>query len=403
MKPVVVKLGGSVLTGARDAGAILDVLSAYETPLVVVVSALKGVTDRLIAARDSAQGASLLVGDLLGLHSAFVAALDPPQSVRARTLARLDELSVELSVLLEGAGGADRRARIASFGERLSAPCVAAALAVLGRETEVLEPGSVGLVAVGPEDDAEADLEVSAHRIVHALSARQATVVPGFYGVGLDGLVRLFGRGGSDYSAAVIAACLEARSCDLVKDSAGLLTADPVLVPGALPVRRLSYREAAALARGGAKILHPRAVGPLARAGIPLRILGESGPDSATVVGPRTSERAPRAIALGRGPQGTAELTVAGEGSAAIAAAAVLGAFEERGLRARSFSASRGSAAFHVVVDASKGAEALRAAHDALFGCGRAGVLHAVGGGETILNVAAGETAACGEGTRGGA
>ncbi len=383
MKPIVVKLGGSVLTGARDARAVLDILSAYDCPLVVVVSALKGVTDRLMAARDDAEtgpGPERLVGELSAMHAGFLEALAPPPAARARAEASLASLGGELLVLLEGAGGADRRARIAAFGERLSAPCVAAALAGLGREVEVLEPGRVGLVAEGPEEDALADLEASAEQVRRALAGRDASVVPGFFGIGRDGLARLFGRGGSDYTAAALAACLEARSCDLVKDQAGILTADPSLVPEARPVRALSYREAAELAKGGAKILHPRAVEPLERAGVPLRIFGGRG--AATLVGAPAAgpDRDARAIALGRGPRGTARLTVAGEGSAARAAAAVLGAFEDRGLPARSFSAARGKASFSVVVDAELGAEALRAAHEALFGLGaRAGAREASG------------------------
>jgi len=376
MQAIVVKLGGSVLTGARDAHAILDILSSYDCPLVVVVSALKGVTDRLIAARDGAESKGALaelVRELAERHEALVEALRPPTTAHSRALAAIRALSAELSQLLAGSGGPDRRARIASFGERLSAPCVAAALAALGREAEVLEPHHIGLVAVGPEEDASADIPASAEAVMRAFAGRAATVVPGFFGFGADGLARLFGRGGSDYSAAAIAACLGARSCDLYKDSAGLLTADPSLVPGARPVRRLSYREAAELARGGAKILHPRAVEPLARAGIPLRILGGQG--EATLVGeaPLEESRLPRAIALGRGPRGTARLTVAGEGSAAGAAAAVLGAFEARGLPARSFSAGRRSASFSVLVDADRGPEALRTAHDVLFGGARYG------------------------------
>jgi hypothetical protein len=95
---------------------------------------------------------------------------------------------------------------------------------------------------------------------------------------------------------------------------------------------------------------------------------------------------------------------VTGEGSTARAAAAILGVFEERGLPARSFSAGRGAVSFRVVVDASRGVEALRAAHDVLFGDARAGGLPAVGGCETILEAAAGRSAAArGEGMRGGA
>ncbi|HOX33477.1 MAG TPA: hypothetical protein PLB91_14195 [Spirochaetales bacterium] len=260
---IVVKLGASVLDGARSASSILDILASYEGKLVVVVSAFRGVADSLAAARERlplpAKEAAALLARLARLHEGFLAALDPPAEADRAARAALAGLLPELRVLLEGAGGADRMARIASFGDRLAAPCVAAALAAVGRRAEVLEPGRVGLVAEGPWEEAVADLEASAYQVGKALGCRDAAVVPGSFGVGSDGLVRLFGRRGSDYSAVALALCLGARCGEPAQDPRDRLAADPSLVPEARRPRGLSHREAARLARGGARILQPRA------------------------------------------------------------------------------------------------------------------------------------------------
>ena len=366
----VVKLGGSVLTGIADSARILELLSGYPGPLVVVVSALKGTTDRLIAVGRGAHAGNL-ASVLYEKHLAFAVSFEPAPEALRWACERLAALRDELGRLLSGSWMPhDRFSRIASFGERLCATCLTAAFSRLGRDAALLEPGELGLVARGTEEDAEAEMEASAPRVRAAVRGHATAVVPGYYGVGEEGEVRLFGRGGSDYSAAVLAACLGARSCELVKDSAGVLTADPALVSGARHVDQLSYREAAELATGGARIIHPRAVRPLEAAGIPLRVIGAGRRGRSTLVGPRRegSPLGARAIALGSGPCGTTSLTIAGEGSAAGAAVAVLGAFRERGLFPKAFSARRGRASFRILVEAASGPDALRVAHEALFG-----------------------------------
>jgi aspartate kinase/aspartokinase/homoserine dehydrogenase 1 len=382
MKHTVIKLGGSVLRGAGDAQAILDVLDGYKGPLVVVVSALKGVTDRLAVALSSGARRAELVCDLREEYEGFARAFAAPIAAETAALTQIGRLLAGLERLLAsgrgspggldaGMDGNERRARVLATGERLSAVCLSLALLSIGRPAPVIEPGRLGLVARRADaEDALADMGASAPRVRAALGARDAAVVPGFYGVGEDGVHRLFGRGGSDYSAAVVAACLGARSCDLIKDVAGLYTADPALVRGARPVAELSYEEAEALAQGGARILHQPCVTLLRAAGVPLRILGCSGSRVRTRVGlgcPRGLP-GPRALAIKRGPIACAEITVAGFGCASRSAASVLRAFEASGFQARAFFPAPDMASFRVLVEASRGDEALRVAHEALFG-----------------------------------
>ncbi len=396
MKHTVIKLGGSALRGKRDARAILDILDGYADPIVVVVSALKGVTEKLSLALSSPTRRKALIQELREEYGCLATAFGAPFSAEAAALMQIERLLGALDLLFARAayaegdvaevatsGNAARalRTRILAMGERLAATCLSLALASLGRPAPVIEPGKLGLVArpiSGPvgllENEAIADIAASAPRIRSILGteagAGRSAVVPGFYGVGADGIPCLFGRGGSDYSAAVIAACLGASSCDLFKDVDGLYTADPTLVRSARLVVELSYEEAEALAQGGARILHQNCISPLREAGVPLRILGGASSQVQTRVGRGSPVGipGPRAVALKDGPAGSAEITIAGRGSASRSAALVIRAFEASGFQARAFYPGSEGASFRLLVEASRGDEALRVAHAALFG-----------------------------------
>ncbi len=341
MRHSIVKLGGSVLRGPGDAPAIKSIVNEYRGPLVIVVSALKGVTDELVAASKlPASRNEGLIARLRERHREFAAALAGPEGAPAEAgpaapraerggavgaaalsaeqggaieeggavgaaFLRLDELLEELAGLLSCPGSRrDRSVRVISMGERLSAVCVALAAASVGRPGPVIEPGKLGLRAFGSDHDARADIRASAPAIRSVLEELDLAVVPGFYGLSGDGRPMLFGRGGSDYSAAVIAACLRARSCDLVKDVGGIFDEDPGRSGSARPIPELGYDEAAALAASGAKVLHPDCVSPLADARVPLRVRGASLAAGMTVVG-------------GRGGAGAADGTAGGRALAA--------------------------------------------------------------------------------------
>ena len=369
MKHTVIKIGGSVLRDRSDAPAILDILASYEGPLVVVVSALKGVTDRLCEAAEAPELFAVLIPELRREYRSFAHAFCAPEAAEEAAFLQIDRL---LGACQRAGGSRDGTTRILATGERLAAVCIALALLSLGRPAAVLEPGALGLIAASPSpgsEAGEADIAASRPLIRASLAGRDAAVVPGFYGVAEDGTHCLFGRGGSDYSAAVIAACLGAEGCDLIKGVAGFFTADPSLVPGARLVLHLSYSEAEALARGGANILHQGCVEPLREAGVPFRILGGPSLRGETRVGGGFSlaGAGPRAVALMRGPAGCAAITVAGGSAASKSAAIALRALEARGLDACAFVPGADNSSFRFLVEAGRGKEALMAVHDALF------------------------------------
>jgi aspartate kinase len=254
---------------------------------VVVVSALSGVTNLLVdLCRDPSRRASL-VEAFAERHAAFAGATGTGGSVVAEALEDWKREAVPLAARPEPVTGADRD-RVLAWGERLSARLFAAALRADGVPARAWEAGEAGLVtderfgAAHPLPEAEARLRA-------ALAGRPPLpVVTGFIGRTLDGRPTTLGRGGSDYSAALIGAALGAEEIQIWTDTSGLLSADPRIVPEARPVPRLSFAEASELATFGAKVLHPKTLLPAMERGIPVRVLNTARPgDPGSLVTPQ--------------------------------------------------------------------------------------------------------------------
>jgi bifunctional aspartokinase / homoserine dehydrogenase 1 len=291
-KPIVAKFGGSNMKTSRDIRLIVDAVKRYEKPLVVVVSALYGLTDRLCRVVHSVKDDDSLIGQLhaflMETKREIVCQFEEDPARREQVMRKLAVRIEELERYLKGIhflGQVPDFAEdlVLSYGERLSSSLLESVLEAEGLDCEEVLPEDMGLFTDGEFGNASIDFARSREQVRQRLSGGRVYVVPGFYGISPGGKVTLLGRGGSDYSAAAIARCLDARSLDVWKDVDGFMTADPRTVPEAMPVRRLSYREAAELSYFGAKILHPRTVEPLADAGIPIRVLGIAAdrPDSA--------------------------------------------------------------------------------------------------------------------------
>lgn len=299
MAKIVVKFGGSNLKTAADVRRSAAVAAAYGSPPVVVVSAFSGVTDLILKALDEAVlfpgAADALVDRLRSLHAeaveAHVAAGPEREALSAAVEDRLQVLKKLLvGIHYIGAVPDFTRDQALSYGERLSAPIVAAVLRGAGLDAAEAAPEDIGLVTDGVYGNAAADLGRCASSVAAALSGDRAYVVPGFYGTAAGGRVAIFGRGGSDYTAAVIARCLGAESLDLWKDVDGFLSCDPRIASDSRTIPYLSYAEAAELSYFGAKVLHPRTVEPLEEAGIPIRVMNVEKFDGTiapySVVGP---------------------------------------------------------------------------------------------------------------------
>ena len=254
-------------------------------PAVVVVSAMGGVTDELLRLATAAgQGDASTAGPtaerLLARHRAAGRTLVPAPRARAALNAYFDETFGELLTLAEGLAilrelSPRTSDYIAARGERASARLFAAALAATGHRAEYVDAQPL-VQTDGHFGAASPDLpatDAALRKALRPLLARGITpVLPGFIGGTRAGQVVTLGRGGSDLTATLIARALRASRVNLWKDVPGLLTADPRVVPDARIVPQMNVREAAELAYYGAKVLHPRALTPVAGRAIPLYV-----------------------------------------------------------------------------------------------------------------------------------
>jgi aspartate kinase len=287
---VVMKFGGSSVATAAALGRVVSIIKAERRPRVVVVSALGGVTDALlgIAARAASRDEAAALGalhELRGRHASLAAAVRDTAN-REALLASLDAgwrdvaTLVGAAALLKDCPPAATDAIVAR-GELASSLLVAAILKDAGQPAEWIDARSV-IVTDARHQQASPRAEETADRLsqrVRPLLGRGAVpVLGGFIGATAEGVTSTLGRGGSDLSASLVGACLGATEIQIWTDVDGMLTADPRIFGRARAVDRLSFDEASALARFGAKVLHPSTVRPAVLAAIPVRILNSHRP-----------------------------------------------------------------------------------------------------------------------------
>jgi len=283
----VMKFGGSSVGNAECISRAAEIVAraAGEGSVVAVVSAMGGVTNRLMeAAKASAIGDMGAAGDLAETlrrqHQEAIEILIGTGEKRARLVAELDQIIEEVTSLCRGTALLRELTprtldAISSAGERLSARLLANALRELGLNAEAVDATEL-IVTDNHSGRAEPLMfETRARataRLAPLLAERSVPVVTGFIGATVDGKLTTLGRGGSDYSATILGAALDAKEIIIWTDVEGVLTADPRLVPDARTLQEISYNEAAELAYFGAKVLHPKTLRPVSEAGIPVWI-----------------------------------------------------------------------------------------------------------------------------------
>ena len=290
MKPKlqVMKFGGTSVGDAacirRSATIVAN--AAREFSVAVVVSAMSGVTNRLIDAAHNAkrgdhEAGKSLAHSLRKQHSEALALLVPDDNKRAEVQRRIDEILAEGSRLYEGTALLRELTprtldAISSLGERLCAPVFAAALSQMGVDGCAIEATELIVTDSfhgGADPQAEPTRQRSQARIGPLLKNGQVPIITGFIGATADGVLTTLGRGGSDYSATILGAALDAEEIIIWTDVEGVLTADPRLVSEARTIPEISYREAAELAYFGAKVLHPATLLPAIHKNIPVYVL----------------------------------------------------------------------------------------------------------------------------------
>lgn len=299
--PIVMKFGGTSVADAAAFENVARIVAAERAmvPVVVVVSAMGGVTDALLAATLSS------VGPIFSRHvAAAEELLQGPELQGFKEFVKRAEAQVQ--ELLQTQTTSNRKAvqdAVVSFGEILSSTLMAAVLNQRGVEARQVDARRC-IITDEEHTCARPFMRETFARTEEELRPLlDSGVVPvlgGFIAATLQGATTTLGRGGSDYTAALIGAALKGDEIQIWTDVTGVLTADPRVVPGAQTIDRLSYSEAAELAYFGAKVLHPKTIQPAIENSIPVRICNSRLPqERGTLVGPQseTSSRAIKAIA----------------------------------------------------------------------------------------------------------
>ena len=313
------KFGGAALADARAIHKAAERIAGHDGPLVIVASALSGVTDLLLSLtpdagetfrkKHQAAAKALLSGPALSRY------LDELES----SAREYDEVRSAIQVL----GHVSPRAQdtLVARGEQMSAKLLAATLAKLRTRVsyvDALDVVRTDDVHGGATPRLEETSALARQVLKPLIALRTIPVVPGFIGRAPDGSVATLGRGGTDLTATLLARSLGSRLVVLWKDVPGIMTADPRLVPDARVIPQLHHREAAEVAHYGAKVLHPRALIPIAGSRITVRVRSFIDPDApGTEVSSRQSLKSYPVKSLAVLPA-QAVITVAGRGMVGV-------------------------------------------------------------------------------------
>jgi aspartate kinase len=270
----VLKFGGTSVGSERALANLVDIVLRDDSPKALVVSAMSGVTNSLLSWTNRPEGNEALLESLRKRHIETLSGLlkeDELRSLETKLRVRLGALRQAMDRYDEPENRPAIRDSIASWGERLSSLSVASLLASRGVDSVALTSEEAGITAVGRFGNGAADLaETEANfgtNVRPLIEDGRVPVITGYYGIGHNGRPITFGRGGSDYSGAVVAYALDADELEIWTDVDGFMTADPRIVPEARTIEEMDYSEAAELAYFGAKVLHPRTIEPARRKG----------------------------------------------------------------------------------------------------------------------------------------
>lgn len=293
MKTLVMKFGGTSVGSAEAIAKGAEIVQASKKDwdqVAVIVSAMSGVTDALLKGAHSAAAGDKatfkqIAKDLRAKHEAAIDALvDASQAgaLKEKITPYLEEF-ISLCHAVNILGEASPRAidAISSLGERMSIHLVAAYLCKIGLEAEAIEASELILTdevfgSANPQmDETKAQGEA---RLRPFMQRGGVPVITGFMGATKGGAITTLGRGGSDYSAGILGAALDADEVWIWTDVNGVMTADPRVVAGAQTLPELSFREISELAYYGAKVLHPKTIRPVVERGIDLWIKNTFNP-----------------------------------------------------------------------------------------------------------------------------
>ena len=280
----VLKFGGSSVATAENILRVKSIVDKLDDTSVIVVSALGGVTDELIKTSELACRADESYKDhLTALRTRHWAACDAlvekgpkADKLKAQVGALLDELeSICRGVFLLKVIPTTTRDQIVSFGERLSSIIVAAAM------DRAEQYNSLDFIRTkGGLVDFKETNRLIRERFKDYNEKSPVAIVPGFIARNLSGDISTLGRGGSDYTASILAAALDASVLEIWTDVDGFMTADPRIIRTSYVIDELTYEEATELCNFGAKVIYPPTVYPVCIKQIPIRVKNTFNPDA---------------------------------------------------------------------------------------------------------------------------
>jgi len=291
------KFGGTSVASGENIRRIASIIANYVGQgyaIVAVVSALKGVTDRLVEASEQAKNGNRdyiqefkqeIAEKHLTVARKAVENKVIRKEVEQEIRATVDELEKVLTgIIYLGELTPKSRDYVLSFGERLSTPIVWGALRDLGLNAQHYTGKDVGIVTDSNFGEASPLMNVTKHQVKEKieplLEKGIVPVVTGYIAATQDGVTTTLGRGGSDYTATIIGAALDADEVWIWTDVDGLMTSDPKIVPSAKTMHELSLQEATEMTIFGAKAMHPRALEPAMEENISVRIRNVFNPEN---------------------------------------------------------------------------------------------------------------------------
>ncbi|WP_298738561.1 aspartate kinase [uncultured Treponema sp.] len=273
---IVMKFGGSSVANAERIKHVASIIKAYKDKKpVVVLSAMGDTTDNLLDAADKAVAGTVDIAGVAKLHEDTAAELGIDIGTIKDLLDELKTLLTGISMLKE----ISRRSRdyLVSFGERMSVRMMAAYLQSENISAKFYDAWDIGFISDSNYMSAELLDEVWENIPQHLNSYKNGTdvaipIVTGFIAKDKKGNITTLGRGGSDLTATMIGAAMNAEEVQTWKDVDGILTTDPRIVKEARTVPEVTYEEAQELAMFGSQVLHPRSMVPVRKSGTPVRV-----------------------------------------------------------------------------------------------------------------------------------
>ncbi len=314
----VLKFGGTSVGSVDSILNVKKIVEACNEPVIVVVSALGGITDKLIQTSQMAVSGDpaylTSFEEIVTRHHQMIEALIENAEKRTELLARVDELLNELKSIYHGVYlirdlSEKTSAAIVSYGERMSSQIAA----VLIKNAKWFDSRNF-IMTEKKEHRNLLDAELTNELVCQTFSVlQQVSLVPGFISCDKNtGETTNLGRGGSDYTAAIIAAALDAEVLEIWTDVDGFMTADPKVISAAYTIDELSYVEAMELCNFGAKVVYPPTIYPVCLKNIPILIKNTFRPEAKGTIIRGSISHSKRAIKGISSIKGTSLITVAG-------------------------------------------------------------------------------------------